>query len=115
MEEKDKVSVHYPYKSDCPSLLEQDRPGLTLRKEAARSSLHGLVPLAQRRGLLGCLMIIPERENPYEYTITTKWLITFIVSLAAAASQMGSSIFYRESCACNGVSELTRCPYSCPP
>ncbi|KAK4151427.1 hypothetical protein C8A00DRAFT_35913 [Chaetomidium leptoderma] len=51
------------------------------------------VPRAQRRGLLGRFTVIPEVENPYEYKNSTKWTITAIVALAAAAAPMGSSIF----------------------
>ncbi|KAL1842005.1 hypothetical protein VTJ49DRAFT_6171 [Mycothermus thermophilus] len=51
------------------------------------------VPRAQRRGLFGRFTIIPEVERPYEYKSSTKWTITAIVALAAAAAPMGSGIF----------------------
>jgi hypothetical protein len=53
------------------------------------------VPRSQRRGLLGRVALIPEVENPYEYKTSTKWTITAIVALAAAAAPMGSGIFMR--------------------
>ncbi|KAL2264702.1 hypothetical protein VTJ83DRAFT_7212 [Remersonia thermophila] len=51
------------------------------------------VPRAQRRGLFGRFAIIPEVERPYDYKTGTKWTITAIVALAAAAAPMGSGIF----------------------
>jgi hypothetical protein len=56
----------------------------------------GIVPRAQRRGLLGRLTVIPEIERPYEYKNSTKWMITAIVALAGAGGPMGSGIFLRE-------------------
>ena len=55
-----------------------------------------VVPRSERRGLFGRFSVIPEIETPYEYTNRTKWLITAVVALAAAASPMGSGIFYRK-------------------
>jgi hypothetical protein len=57
------------------------------------------IPRSRRRGLLGRLALIPEVETPYDYKNGTKWTITAIVALAAAAAPMGSGIFYRE-CLC---------------
>lgn len=54
------------------------------------------VPRGERRGLLGRLSIIPEVTRPYDYPNSTKWLITLIVALAAAAAPLGSAIFFRE-------------------
>jgi len=69
---------------------QQDRRVSTFAKTAT------VVPRSQRRGLFGRFSIIPEIESPYEYTRKTKWIITAIVALAAAASPMGSGIFYRK-------------------
>jgi hypothetical protein len=68
------------------------------RSKSKSSSVRTLaiVPRSQRRGLLGILSIIPEVERPYDYADGTKWLITFIVALAAAAAPLGSAIFFRE-------------------
>ncbi len=55
-----------------------------------------MVPRSQRRGLFSRFTVIPEVENPYEYSNGTKWWMTIIVSIAAATSATGSSIFYRE-------------------
>lgn len=54
-----------------------------------------IIPRNQRRGLFGRVTVIPEIERPYDYTPKTKWAITAIVALAAAAAPMGSGIFYR--------------------
>lgn len=53
-----------------------------------------IVPRSKRRGLFGQFAILPEIEHPYEYRNKTKWLITLIVALSAAAGPLGSSIFY---------------------
>jgi hypothetical protein len=55
-----------------------------------------VVPRAQRRGLFGRFAVIPEIERPHEYTTHTKWTITAIIALAAAAAPIGAGIFYRE-------------------
>ena len=56
----------------------------------------GIVPRAQRRGLLGRVTVIPEIEEPLEYKNSTKWMITGVVALAAAGAPMGSGIFLRK-------------------
>lgn len=66
------------------------------RSSSVRSSLLSIVPRSKRRGLFGRLAIIPEVDNPYDYKRSTKWLITLIVALAAAAAPMGSAIFLRK-------------------
>ncbi|CAK7198733.1 hypothetical protein SEUCBS139899_001397 [Sporothrix eucalyptigena] len=53
-----------------------------------------IIPRSKRRGLFGSFAILPEVERPYEYQNKTKWLITLIVALSAAAGPLGSSIFY---------------------
>ncbi|KAM7190721.1 Major facilitator superfamily domain containing protein [Naviculisporaceae sp. PSN 640] len=58
----------------------------------ARAAL--VVPRSERRGLLGRFAIIPEVENPYDYNRNTKWIITAVVALAAAAAPFGSGIFF---------------------
>lgn len=56
------------------------------------------VPLAQRRGLLARLTLVPELVDPHGYSDGTKWLQTIIIALTAATSSTGSAIFYREFC-----------------
>jgi hypothetical protein len=65
------------------------------RSSSVRSRPLSIVPRSKRRGLLGRFAIIPEVERPHEYGNGTKWAITAIVALAAAASPVGSAIFYR--------------------
>jgi hypothetical protein len=55
------------------------------------------VPRSQRRGLLGRFTLVAEVQDPYDYSNSLKWFITFIVAFAAAAAPMGSSIFFRKS------------------
>jgi hypothetical protein len=70
------------------------------RRTSSFAKTASVIPRSERRGLFGHFTIIPEIERPYEYTRKTKWLITAIVALAAAASPMGSGIFYRKLCPC---------------
>lgn len=55
------------------------------------------VPRSQRRGLFGRFTILAEVEEPKHYTRRTKWFITFVIALAAAAAPLGSAIIFRES------------------
>lgn len=76
--------------------FEAQRPKLS-QTGTRSSSIYSrtiVVPRAQRRGLLGRLALIPEVENPHAYGRGTKWMITFLIALAAAAAPMGSAIFY---------------------
>ncbi|KAK3685448.1 major facilitator superfamily domain-containing protein [Podospora appendiculata] len=70
------------------------RPEQLRRISSTFTRATSVIPRARRRGLFGSLAIIPEVESPYEYKNSTKWCITAIVALAAAAAPMGSGIFY---------------------
>ncbi|KAL3424650.1 MFS multidrug resistance [Phlyctema vagabunda] len=64
------------------------------RSSSSRSPTLAVVPRSKRRGLLAKLAMIPEVERPFDYERKTKWTITLLVALAAAAAPMGSAIFY---------------------
>lgn len=66
------------------------------KSSSERSRPLSIVPRNKRRGLFGKLALIPEVDRPYDYKRSTKWMITFIVALAAAAAPIGSAIFLRE-------------------
>lgn len=71
-----------------------------IRPQSSRTSsvfarTGAIVPRAQRRGLFARFAVIPEIERPHEYTTKTKWIITAIIALVAAAAPMGVGIFYR--------------------
>lgn len=51
-----------------------------------------IVPRSQRRGLLARFSVFAEVTDPYDYTVTKKWTITFIIAVAGAAAPMGSSL-----------------------
>lgn len=51
-----------------------------------------VVPRSERRGLLARCTLIAEVESAYAYKPLTKWFITFLVALAAAAAPIGSAI-----------------------
>jgi hypothetical protein len=79
---------------------EENTTGAVVRPQSSRASSifsrsRAVVPRRQRRGLFGGLAVIPEIERPHEYTVKTKWTITAIIALAAAAAPMGAGIFYR--------------------
>jgi multidrug resistance protein len=61
--------------------------------ESIASSIHSCYPVPRklRRGLFGHLTIIAETSTPIYYPRRTKWLITTVVALAAAAAPMGSA------------------------
>ncbi|KIW69197.1 hypothetical protein PV04_05088 [Phialophora macrospora] len=50
------------------------------------------VPRAERRGLFARFSLTAEVTDPYDYKNSTKWLITFVVAVAAAAAPVGSAI-----------------------
>ncbi|TKA30743.1 hypothetical protein B0A50_02463 [Salinomyces thailandicus] len=50
------------------------------------------VPRSARRGLFAKLSVIAEVEEPYSYSNSMKWTVTFIVAMAGAAAPMGSSL-----------------------
>ena len=55
------------------------------------------VPRSRRRGFLGRLAVLAEVEDPKHYPNRTKWYLTFVVALAAAAAPLGSAIFFRKA------------------
>lgn len=74
------------------------RPTLTTTKSrtsSVRSRAVTIIQRSKRRGLLGRYGLIPEVARPIEYARKTKWTITMIVALAAAAAPQGSAIFFR--------------------
>jgi hypothetical protein len=80
--EHDAPSIHpLPNHPDPPSI-----------KSITSSNDPETVPRLERRGLLGRFTLIPEITIPNHYPRRTKWLITAIVALAAAAAPMGSAI-----------------------
>jgi hypothetical protein len=95
----DEGSIHSQSSADTiepvPVGAERPRPSKS-EASSVRSRTLSVVPRSERRGLLGRLSIIPEVERPYDYRNSTKWLITFIVALAASAAPLGSAIFFRE-------------------
>ena len=70
-----------------------DRTQFSLLIDKIKSSDYRS-PEGKGRGLLANLALIPEVGRPYDYKNSTKWSITFIISIATAAAPLGSSIFY---------------------
>jgi multidrug resistance protein len=50
-----------------------------------------IVPRHLRRGFLARFALIPETTHPTRYPRRTKWLLTFVVAMAAAAAPVGSA------------------------
>src|SRR6266536_987633 len=97
--ETDEDSIHSHSSNDTIDAVPKDDgpPKRTRSKSSSvRSRPLSIVPRSKRRGLFGQLALIPEVDNPYDYKRSTKWLVTLIVALAAAAAPMGSAIFLRE-------------------
>lgn len=99
-ETTDEGSIHSQSSNDTIEPAPLERPAAS-RTKSRSSSVHSrpltIVPRSKRRGLLGRFaFIVPEVERPYEYKNSTKWFITFIVAIAAAAAPMGSAIFLRK-------------------
>ncbi|EFX03818.1 major facilitator superfamily transporter multidrug resistance [Grosmannia clavigera kw1407] len=100
----DNTDDEQPEDDDMPPLAEEPSAGLQavdiqrMQAQSCRAStlsrVPTIVPRSKRRGLFGRLAVLPEVERPFEYPNQTKWLITLVVSLSAAAGPMGSSIFY---------------------
>ena len=80
----------------------QDPEAQLQSPERRRSSVQSapraprIVPRSQRRGGFARLVLIPEVEEPKDYSRSTKWLITFIISMAGVAAPFGSSIIFRK-------------------
>lgn len=53
------------------------------------------VSRSDRRGLFSRFALVAEVTEPYDYKDSTKWFITFVVSIAAAAAPIGSAIILR--------------------
>ncbi|MCJ1468498.1 hypothetical protein MMC07_007127 [Pseudocyphellaria aurata] len=79
-------SLHHDEKS-TPSIRTSTRPQ-SIRPQPVK------VPRTKRRGLFGRFTILAEIEEPKDYNNKTKWFITFIVSLAALAAPLGSTIIF---------------------
>ncbi|KAF8455101.1 major facilitator superfamily domain-containing protein [Terfezia claveryi] len=56
----------------------------------------GIIPRKHRQGILGnsIFVVIPEVQDPFEYTRGVKSLITATVGLAGAAAPMGSAVLF---------------------
>lgn len=97
------LSQHKDSSPDAPNQLAgpEPVPGTALDHSTSRASSNAsravtIVQRSERRGLFGRFTIVPEVERPYEYKNSTKWGITFTISIAASAAPLGSGIFYRE-------------------
>ena len=84
-------------KDDTESKEEQD---VELAHATSKASSLQPPPVkvarAERRGLFARFTILAEVEEPKNYPRSTKWLITFLIAMAAVAAPLGSAIILRE-------------------
>ena len=108
--------------SNDPSTIHEDayRPQSEkdLELSQARSSAESVapsavkVPKSDRQGLFAHFCVLAEVKEPKHYPRRTKWSITFIISMAAIAAPLGSTIILREPILCHEFAGLgmQRCP-----
>lgn len=61
-------------------------------KEDPKAWRKYIVPKSERRGLLSQFCVVPEVTDPRDYPSNIKWFLTGVVSLAAMAAPLGTSI-----------------------
>lgn len=91
----DSLSVHSIH-STPTTIVEDEHRDAEAALERIRTPKQALVkvPGKERRGWFATFTIIPEVTNPYDYKDSTKWFITLVVSVAAAAAPVGSGIIF---------------------
>jgi hypothetical protein len=96
IQESDKISIRsHSTVATIPAELDQHTRSKS-NTPSTRSRTPTIIPRSQRRGLFGKFTLVPEIENSKEHKRSTKWFITALVALAAAAAPMGSAIFLRK-------------------
>ncbi|KZF19007.1 putative MFS multidrug resistance transporter [Xylona heveae TC161] len=71
------------------------RPQVSQGATSRKSRAESVVPRGNRRGLFGRFALLPEVAEPQlDYVRKEKWAITFIISMAAVAAPLGSTIFF---------------------
>jgi hypothetical protein len=99
--ETESDSIHSQSPSSLATINHEPAEPVAQRTWSATSSTRPRplvpVPRSRRRGLLAKLTFVPEVEKPYHYKRSTKWFITFLVAIAAAAAPIGSAILLRTS------------------
>ena len=90
---EDVISIALPTPSISSPVSDHD-PFPTIPPPLPASIASLAVPIArgQRRGLFSSLTLIPEVTTPTSYPRRTKWIITSLIAVAAAAAPMGSAI-----------------------
>lgn len=75
----------------------ESRPGLSHTVSTTSSVVPAVVkvPRGKRTGLLASWTLLYEAEEPKHYPRKIKWLVTFMIALAAVSAPMGSSIILR--------------------
>lgn len=96
-----------PSSSDSDSVLSEATTSSTPQEEEINhesrphiartvTGKSSIIPRSQRRGMLGQLGLVPEIENPKEYSGAIKDFITILVAAGGAAAPMASAILFRE-------------------
>lgn len=66
-----------------------------LESSVIEQPLPTKVPRSMRRGLLGRCSLLAEVHEPKDYPRSTKWYVTFVVSLAGATAPLASTVIFR--------------------
>lgn len=69
--------------------------GDELASSVIEQPLPNKVPRSKRRGFLGRCSLLAEIQEPKHYPRSTKWYITFVVSLAGATAPLASTVIFR--------------------
>lgn len=94
-ESRSQVSIH------SSGTVSGDEQEVAQRPRPPRSVTSSILPppikvrRSARRGLFGRFTILAEVDEPKRYERRTKWFITFMIAIAAAAAPLGSAIFFR--------------------
>lgn len=92
---EDTVTLHSVH-SEAETVHSDDRRDTEAALYRIRTPKQTLIKVdrKQRRGWFSTFALIPEVTNPYDYKDSTKWFITFIVSISGACAPVGSGIIF---------------------
>jgi multidrug resistance protein len=90
----DSITLHSIHSATESHHVAQQDAEAALYRIRTPKQLLVKVPRKERRGWFAAFALIPEVTNPYDYKDSTKWFITFIVSVAGACAPVGSGIIF---------------------
>ncbi|KAI5857861.1 major facilitator superfamily domain-containing protein [Tricharina praecox] len=78
----------------CGDAVRDEQPQLGPVVSRLVAGPSRIIPRLKRRGLFATLSVVPEIEDPFQYSRLTKKMITLVVAIAAAAAPMASAILF---------------------